>query len=443
MRAPIYDFLKKYAEDAPLRLHMPGHKGSGPLGAEALDITEVCGADSLYEASGIIAESESIAGELFGAHTFYSAEGSSLSIRAMVYLSTLYAKERGERPLILAGRNAHKSFLSAVALTDAEVEWLDGEQGLGYLSCSLDPLWLAGRLDCAPRPTAVYITCPDYLGRSVDISAISRICHERGVLLLVDNAHGAYLKFLSPSRHPMDLGADMCSDSAHKTLPVLTGGGYLHISKNAPDTLRRGAKEAMALFGSTSPSYLILCSLDLCNRALSEGLDEEIAACCASLSEMKERLAEGGFVTTGDEPMKLTLNAAAYGYSGTELSAILTEAGISPEFADGEYLVLMPAPGNGGELSRLADVLLSIPKRDPIKNTAPALPKAERAVSVREAMLSPALWLPTEEAVGRIVARPGLSCPPAVSVLMPGERVSLPAVDCLRFYGIEKICVIN
>ena len=110
MNTPIYDFAKKYAESGAVRAHMPGHKGIGNLGVEALDITEITGADSLYEACGIIRESEENASRLFGAHTFYSTEGASLAIRSMLYLAFKHAKSKGLSPVIFAGRNAHKSF---------------------------------------------------------------------------------------------------------------------------------------------------------------------------------------------------------------------------------------------------------------------------------------------------------------------------------------------
>ena len=127
MNTPVCDFVRAYAEGDPVRMHMPGHKGRGPLGIEALDITEISGADALYEASGIIAESERNAAELFGTEaTFYGTEGSSQMIRAMLYLAGQWARARGKsgRIMILAARNVHKSFIQACALRDYDVEWL-------------------------------------------------------------------------------------------------------------------------------------------------------------------------------------------------------------------------------------------------------------------------------------------------------------------------------
>ena len=140
---PISDFVHDYVVKHPLRLHMPGHKGTLLTGFEAYDITEVAGADSLYEADGIIRESEENASLLFGCPTYYSTEGSSQCIRAMLYLTVLYAGAQGaDRPLILAGRNAHKTFLSAAALLDLDVEWLYPENDRGYLACPVSPLGL-------------------------------------------------------------------------------------------------------------------------------------------------------------------------------------------------------------------------------------------------------------------------------------------------------------
>ena len=272
MNTPICDFVRTYADSKQLRFHMPGHKGSGALGIEHIDITEIEGADVLYRAEGIIKESEQNASALFGtALTKYSTEGSSLSIRAMLYLAMLYAKSIGREPRILAGRNAHHTFMTAAALLDLNVDWLYPEHWENLVSCEITPEYLERVLCSQTKPAAVYITSPDYLGNVADIAELSAVCQKHEVLLLADNAHGAYLNFLPENRHPIALGADICCDSAHKTLPVLTGGGYLHISKHAPEMFRQNAEKALSLFASTSPSYLIMQSLDAANRYLADG----------------------------------------------------------------------------------------------------------------------------------------------------------------------------
>ncbi|MBQ7283693.1 MAG: aminotransferase class V-fold PLP-dependent enzyme, partial [Oscillospiraceae bacterium] len=216
MTTPICDFVQQYARNNALRMHMPGHKGVNLLGFEKLDITEFDGADNLYEPNGIIAQSEANATAIFGCDTFYSTEGSSQCIRAMLYLVCMDAKAKGEKPLVAAGRNAHKTFLNAAALLDFDIVWLCGEKQNSYLSCNITAEYLEQFLN-QTKPTAVYITSPDYLGNVADIKAIAEVCHKYGALLVVDNAHGAYLKFLPQSLHPIDLGADLCCDSAHKT----------------------------------------------------------------------------------------------------------------------------------------------------------------------------------------------------------------------------------
>ena len=188
---PICDFVKEYIAKKPLRFHMPGHKGRPFLGFEAYDLTEIDGADSLFEASGIIAESEKNASDRFGCPTFYSTEGSSLCVRAMLYLASTCGRGR----TVLAARNVHKSFLYASALLDLAVEWIDTAEN-PYLSAMPTPEEIAKTIGQMPeKPCCVYLTSPDYLGNICDVQAIAEVCRARGVLLLVDCAHGAYLRF--------------------------------------------------------------------------------------------------------------------------------------------------------------------------------------------------------------------------------------------------------
>ena len=438
MDTPICDFVRDYAENDNIRLHMPGHKGKNLLGMEALDITEIDGADSLYEASGIIRKSEENAGALFGCPTFYSTEGSSQCIRAMLYLAMLHAKSQGKRPVIAAGRNAHKTFLTGAALLDVDVLWLYPENGGSYLSCELTPAEVEAILE-KEAPTAVYLTSPDYLGNVADVAGIAEVCHRHGAILLVDNAHGAYLKFLRPSRHPMDLGADLCCDSAHKTLPVLTGGAYLHFKAQ----FRDWAKNALALFGSTSPSYLILQSLDRANPYLMS-LTDKIKEFVPCVEAVKEKLAEKGFTLYGQEPLKITISAKSYGYTGQELAKILMERNIVSEFADPDFLVLMLTPENGqADLDALEAALLSTPRKSPILEEPPRFQPGQRVCTPREAMLSPMEQVPVEQSEGRILAAATVGCPPAVPIVVSGERIDAHGVRCFRYYGITHCSVIK
>ena len=221
MTTPIVDFVRSYAKSGTARLHMPGHKGQSLLGFEPLDITEICGADELYAPEGIIAESEANATRLFGtAHSYYSTEGSSQCIRAMLFLALQGAPQSGKRPVLLAARNAHKALLYAAALLDFDIRWLwPSAQAEGALcSCPVTAEALTGALHAMAQqgntPFGVYVTSPDYLGGVQELPALAAVCRAQGVPLLVDNAHGAYLRFLPQNCHPIAQGAAMCCDSA-------------------------------------------------------------------------------------------------------------------------------------------------------------------------------------------------------------------------------------
>lgn len=459
MTTPILDFVQHYIKREAVRFHMPGHKGQSPLEnqagfgtfqkdmwmpIEAYDITEIEGADVLYKASGIIAESEANAAGLFGAvKTKYSTEGSSLSIRAMLYLTILYAKSIGRNPLILAGRNAHHAFLSAAALMDAEVEWIYPKEQESLVSCRITAEQLED-IFLQRQPAAVYITSPDYLGNILDVEGIATVCHKYGVLLLVDNAHGAYLSFLKENRHPIALGADMCCDSAHKTLPVLTGGGYLHISPKAPQLLVNNAEKAMALFASTSPSYLILQSLDAVNAYLAKGYTERLTEFISHVEYLKEHLQKIGFTLAGDEPLKLTIASKSYGYKGFELANILAEHNMICEFADPDFLVLMLTPQVGlSSLMALEEVLCSVKRKMPITELPPALSKTESVYSIREALFANAKEQSIYECKGEILASTSIACPPAIPIVVCGERIDEYAIKCFEYYGIERCSVIQ
>jgi len=443
MDTPVVDFVRRYVDADIKRFHMPGHKGRGLLGCEKWDITEVAGADALYEAEGIIARSEENAAALFGTQrTVYSTEGSSQCIRAMLYLAATRRKP-GTRPVVAAARNVHKAFIYAAALLDIEVVWLWPDTRTSLCGCHISAEQLEHTLqNLSEAPAAVYITSPDYLGGMADISGLAEVCHRFGTLLAVDNAHGAYLKFLKPSRHPMDLGADICCDSAHKTLPVLTGGAYLHIGKNAPAIMAEHVKSAMALFGSTSPSYLTLLSLDACNARLEEKYQEELARTVEIINDVKAQLSSANWTIEPSDPLRITLKAPE-GMSGKLLSQRLREQNMECEYADEDYLVLMVTPDNDEE--DLMSIQKALGHNDQPAKEPVLLPQArgEQAVSVREAVFSAHEVVAAEDALGRICGTPMVACPPAIPIVVSGERITEEAVYLFRYYGIEQADVLK
>ena len=438
MNTPVADFVQRYAKAGTARLHMPGHKGRCFLGCEPWDITEIHGADALYEAEGILAESEQNAAALFGSQrTCYSTEGSSQCIRAMLYLAVAASGSH----TVVAARNVHRAFVSAAALLDLEIRWLWPEESRSLCGCPISPAQLEETLHSLPEPpAAVYLTSPDYLGGMAEIPALAQVCHQHGTLLLVDNAHGAYLRFLQPSLHPLDLGADLCCDSAHKTLPVLTGGAYLHLSPTAPAQLAPLAKSALGLFGSTSPSYLTLASLDLCNRYLAEGYPQRLAEAVKRLAKLRERLTAAGWRVEPSDPLRVTV-AAPRGVTGQELAGQLRRQGAECEYADRDFLVLMATPENTPEeLAQAAAALGQCPG----EANPPQLPLArgERACSIRQAAFAPRETVDAAHSLGRVCGLPTVGCPPAIPIAVSGERITPEALALFAYYGIEQVEVL-
>ena len=441
--APICDFINRHINDKKIRFHMPGHKGKGEI--EALDITEIYGMDSLYSDKGVILESEKIASKIFGSYkTCFSTEGSSQCIKAMLHLAMALKCPRGDG-YVLAGRNAHSSFISASALLGFNIKWLYPRDSESYISCNITPreldLTLKGLQN---KPFALYITSPDYLGSTLDIEGISKVCRSYGVLLLVDNAHGAYLTLTG--EHPIKY-ADMCTDSAHKTLNALTGAAYLHIGNTGEGSdvnyLCENAKMVMSIYGSTSPSFLTLASLDKLNAELEDKetknkLDDVISR----LDEIKKALSVFGFDIIGNEKIKLTLCPHKIGYTGTEVAMALDLAGISVEFFDYDFVTLMASYKTESlELDTLKSALLSLERKEEIQSPSKSVCKLETAMTVRETVFKEKEKIKVENALGRVFAELCVSCPPAVSIVVCGEVITSDAISALLRYGINEIYV--
>ena len=444
---------------------MPGHKGAGPLGVEVRDITEIAGADVLSESVGILGESQQNACTLFGTGaTLYSTEGSSLAVKAMLYSVMMHWKHcvkemEYSRPFILAARNVHRAMLDGCALLDLDLEFIRSSQAQGLCSAVVTAQEVEQSLKaCDQLPAAVYLTSPDYLGVQSEIAAIAEVCHKYGTLLAVDNAHGAYLAFLEASKHPIHLGADICCDSAHKTLPVLTGGAYLHLHENIVSEILDSARKGLTMFGSTSPSYLILQSLDLCNVYLEQKFRRKLAECVEKVRQFKKVAGDRGLHIMEGEPLKIVIDTGASGYDGEEIAGELREFvccigerkrfGIECEFADHHTVVFMMSPQNGPEdwqmLYRWLDRTRLL---KPGKAFAPAKTLGEehavRRMTIREAVFAESEIIPVREAEGRILAQETVSCPPAIPIAVSGEEIDRNMIRVFEEYGIRDVSVVK
>ncbi len=428
METPIYDFLKKYEQEQKLRLHMPGHKGKSPAEISfAYDITEINGADSLFEADGIIAQSEKNASALFKTKmTCYSAGGSTLCIQTMLSLAKF------EKRSIIAARNVHRSFLSACALLDIQPQWIYPDYRAGFLSGEITVEAVEKQLKNTEN-ACVYITSPDYLGKTADIKAIAEVCHRYDAILLVDNAHGAHTA--GTENHPIIQGADMCCDSAHKMLPCLTGGAYLHI--NYEKYISR-AKQTMSLFASTSPSYLIMASLDLCNDYIENQLQRDTAEVMNALEKLRKTISEE-YTVYSSEPFHLTLLC-----NGIDLAEQLREKHIECEYADKYCIVLLFSPKNTAREIEIFRMLLMLCDPKPaLSDTAIEFPHIERKMSIREAVMSESETINVDDADGRICAMVNVPCPPAVPIAVSGEVINKNLIKIFKNYGISVVNVIK
>ena len=276
-----------------------------------------------------------------------------------------------------------------------------------------------------------------------DISAFGALCKKYGAKLLVDNAHGAHLRFFPTEMHPISLGADMCADSLHKTLPVFTGGALLHLKDGG---LHEKAKQKMRLFGSTSPSYLIMLSADECIEYLETKARTDFAVLNGKVANLRYKAFEHGLApkTRNVEPARLTLSVTASGKSAAEFENSLREHGIEPEYVNSEWAVLMASPFNTerdfGRVAKFID--------DTFGNGCSAFEERlsampERALSVRKAVFAESESIPVEKSLGRTAAGLVLPCPPCIALAAPGEVINEEIQTLFVKYGIESVNVIK
>ena len=426
---PLYDALTAFAGTDPLRMHMPGHKGKalpeGPLGTVTrLDFTELPPTGDLFDGGGAIGQAEELWAKAFHMDSCLFLTGGSTQ---GVHTALALACRPGDT--VLLDRGCHRSAYNALALLDLkpvylERPWLAGPGICGPISPRDVENWLEQR----PEIKTLCITSPTYYGVLSDIPALAEVMHRHGGTLVVDGAHGAHLPFLGIDHLS---AADLAVVSAHKTLPALgqtallfSNGSFSHA-----DLRRMGS-----VYGSSSPSYPLMASLDLC-RAWMEG--EGSAAYRAAVEQVAALRRDYPSLTDADAPLdpaRFVLRAA----DGFAAQAALEEMGIWPEMADAGHVVFIPTCADDVEnFARLRAGLDRLDLGAPA-GFPPPPPLPEMLCSPRQALFSPHEALPLDRAEGRVAAQQIAPYPPGVPVVAPGEAISKKTIAYLHQIGYNS-----
>ena len=457
--------LRAHHEEGYLSLHMPGHKeaaGLAPylaaLGAE-LDITELPGFDDLHDAEGILKESMDRAARLWHSRrSLFQVNGSTGALLAAIRAAT----RRGDT--IVMARHCHKAIYHAVELCGLAPVYLlpPVEEDFGVTG-SVTPELVAAALAAHPEATLVVYPSPTYDGVLSDTAGICAVAHAHGAAVLVDEAHGAHLG-LSPEFPPnaMQAGADLAAASLHKLLPSLTQTAILHVGGGGPDPAEV-ARQA-GIFQSSSPSYLLMASMDGCVRLLEERGAALFVAWAARLRDFDERarglrylrlLGHGAEAERrydgvwGLDPSKILISTRGSALTGVALKEILRrEHKIELEMALDHYAVAMTGLGTGDDMpQRLADALLAVdaqygpaPDGERPIHTVGQLPP--RRCSIEAAAMGRSGLGPLSEAVGAVAAEYLWAYPPGIPLVTPGEAVTedlVRTVERLHRAGVRLI----
>ncbi|KON85896.1 arginine decarboxylase [Sporosarcina globispora] len=449
-QTPLLDRLKKHASHQPVSFHVPGHKNGYLAGGKEadyfkgilkLDATELSGLDDLHSPEGVILEAQELLADLYGvSKSFFLVNGSTAGNLAMVMSAAV------ENETVLVQRNCHKSILNGITLTKAKPVFLapefNEEWGVAG-EVSLETVKEA--IIKHPDAKAIILTYPNYYGMVFDLESIIQYAHDHGIPVLVDEAHGAHL--IGGSHFPasaVQLQADMVVQSAHKTLPAMTMGAYLHVNSRIINEER--VSKYLGILQSSSPSYPIMASLDWARAYLAsfsakdeEVLLEKIVHFRKNLSEIKG-IKVLPFDHQNGDPLKVTIQSET-ALSGFELQTLLEKHGIYTEMAD-PYNVLFVLPLLKHTMDYPFDQVIQCLEEE-LKSYGPAdcqekIPFMKKSVSglaleQKEQDSRTIKTVALEEAAGKICAQQVTPYPPGIPLLFPGEIIEGEDIANIRF----------
>lgn len=459
-RTPVFDAVRTYYSDKTIPFHVPGHKGGQGLpefrafvgqNTMGIDLTCMPDLDNICNPRGVIAEAEDLAARLYGADkAFFLVNGTTSGIQAMIMASC----QPGDK--IIIPRNAHKSALGGMILSGATPVYIHPEIHPEFgVSMGVTVENVTCALKQHPDAKAVLIVNPNYYGTTSNLREIVQAVHSFSVPVLVDEAHGAHFRFHDDLPvSAMEAGADLAASSSHKLLGSLTQSSLLLMRTGLMDPKR--VKSTLNLTQTTSPSYLLLSSLDVARKQMAVGGKELMEKVLEITSWIRSQFQEiPGLRLFGQDlpgipgcfafdPTKITLNVQGLGMSGYETEYLLrSEFRIQVELSDLYNVMFLITVGDTWEKAEyLVESIRTIAGRHPggnIIKLCPPLPRIPKVTaSPREAFYSPTKTVDLIDSVGEISAEAVMAYPPGIPLICPGERITREVVDYINILKREK-----
>ncbi|WP_434813513.1 aminotransferase class I/II-fold pyridoxal phosphate-dependent enzyme [Bacillus halotolerans] len=449
MNTPLYHALIQHARRNSHSFHVPGHHNGDVFFDEAktiynplltIDLTELSGLDDLHHPSGVIKEAQDLVSQLYGsAESFFLVNGTTVGNLAMI----LSVCDPGDT--ILIQRNCHKSVFHAVDLAGAEPVYLAPDiDEIMHVPTHVPLDTIKEALKAYPNAKGLVLTNPTYYGHSADLTEIISEAHQYGIPVLVDEAHGAHFVLGEPfPASALQMGADIVVQSAHKTLPAMTMGSYLHLNSNKIE--RNRVADYLNRLQSSSPSYPIMASLDLARAYVQHMIEEQklsdVLQHIQSIKQTFDSLAYAAPVEPANQritmdPLKLTIRSKC-GHSGFTLQKILERVNIFTELADeNQVLLVLPLGGKqridsetikkiDHEIEKTPSDQMNVPaewEAQPI--TVMPYPKKVLNTLQKE-------YVGFDKAAGRLNAEDVIPYPPGIPMIMAGERITRESVQKL------------
>jgi arginine/lysine/ornithine decarboxylase len=459
-KTPIFQVVQNYVNNKIIPFHVPGHKQGKGLpelrdffGENVFNIDLTCmeDLDNICNPTSAIHEAQQLAAKTYGAdHAYFLVNGTTCGIQGMI----MSVCQPGDK--IIIPRNVHKSAISGLILSGAIPVYLEPEINENFgMAMGINPEQVENALRCHPDAKAVFVINPTYYGIASDLRRIVKIAHGFDVPVLVDEAHGAHLAFSDQLPcSAMEAGADLTAVSTHKLTGSMTQSSMLLLKEGLVSQKR--IKAVLNLTQTTSPSYILLVSLDFSRKQMALHGKEIVTNSIGLALWMRGEIADIPGLELIDEslvnnsgcyaidPTKVTVNVKRLGMSGYEVEQVLKHKyKIQVELSDLYNVIFLVSVGDDFEAgSKVVDALKEISSLKSSINvikygfSIPALP--EVVVTPQQAFYSDTNLVTLEDALGEISAESVMAYPPGIPIICPGERITQDIIDYIKLLKAEN-----